>query len=336
VREVTLTPADAGRRLDKYLAQYLNNAPRSLIYKYLRTRYIKLNGKKADGHELTSAGDRISLYLPIETLDGFMAKRAEPAVSLLPDIIYEDEWLLMLNKPAGLLSQPDVHGGPDNLVDRAWYYLRQKGVMDISADATFTPALCNRLDRNTSGLVACGKTLAAVQRLNALFAGRGVHKEYLAVVHGVICGSGVLEGYLYKDEKRNIVRVTRDKISGGKQGLAIKTTYKVIAATAKYSLLRCFPVTGRSHQIRAQMAALGHPLAGDVKYGGIRTPYAPAQLLHCRRMTFIKAEGLPYPENSAWEAPPPQGFLNCLKDWFDYESIDFCRGLRDADVPPYA
>lgn len=208
----------------------------------------------------------------------------------------------------------------DSLLTRALFYLKQSGAYDISRSATFSPALCNRLDRNTSGLMVCGKTLAALQRINADFAGRSVEKEYIAVAHGTLSGDGVLEGYLYKDKKTNTVKVNSD----GQNGLRVKTEYETIAAGKHFTLLFCRPVTGRSHQIRAQMAAIGHPLAGDVKYSGKKTPYAPGQLLHCYRLKIGQA---------TFTAPLPQGFINCLRDWFGYESDYIGRGLRDAHVP---
>lgn len=340
MRELVLTQADANRRLDKFLAQYLNKAPRSFLYKMLRKKRIKLNGGRAEGDEITAEGDRIAFYIAPETLDGFMCERALPDVSAMPDIVYEDEHLLMLNKPPGLLTHPggkpdaskvqcSINSGSmgeydppsvqaDTLIARALYYLSQTGSYDNSRQATFTPALCNRLDRNTSGLVVCGKTLASVQTFNRLFSGRGMDKQYLAVVHGVCRGQGVLTGYYHKDTRSNTVSIITSPLS--ENSAEVITAYEAVCQTSSrihaYTLLRIKPVTGRSHQIRAHMASIGHPLAGDIKYGGQATPYAPAQLLHCQRMTLAQAEGLPYPKGHGWQAKPPESFLRCLQDWF--------------------
>ena len=311
MREIILTAADANRRLDKYLAQYFNNVPRTLLYKMLRKKNIKLNGQKADGHEITQAGDCLTFYLSEDTINGWMSERAVEASAVLPDIVYEDDFMLMLNKPAGLLT----HTGEDTLLRQVLYYLKQTGAYDNSPGATFTPALCNRLDRNTSGLVTCGKTLAALQVLNAIFAERRADKEYLAVARGKIDGSDILDGYLYKNEHTNKVYVSQNKEHA--DSVPIQTAYAVIAHGHGHTLLKIHPITGRSHQIRAQMAAIGHPLAGDVKYGGKKTPYAPAQLLHCCHLSFKETDGLPYAAGQFWQAPPPDGFTLCMKEWLN-------------------
>jgi 23S rRNA pseudouridine955/2504/2580 synthase len=179
MHEVTLTASDANRLLVKFLFKYLNNAPQSLVYKLLRKKRIKLNGQRAKGGELLAAGDIIGFYLSQETLQSLQVERVIPTARSLPEIVYEDEHLLVINKPAGLAS----HGGmqtDDHLLARILYYLQQTDAYNPQ-HASFTPAICNRLDVNTSGLVVCGKTLRALQEINALFASQGVCKQYLAV-----------------------------------------------------------------------------------------------------------------------------------------------------------
>jgi 23S rRNA pseudouridine955/2504/2580 synthase len=172
-------------------------------------------------------------------------------------------------------------------------------------------ALCNRLDVNTSGLTVCGKTFTAIKALNTLFAQRNVEKEYIAVVHGQLIGRRTLQGYFFKDTNTNTAAVLNEGDA------EVITEYEAISATPLYSYARIRPITGRSHQIRAHLASAGHPLAGDKKYGGKATSYAPAQLLHSHRLTLKESGGLPYPPKTCWEANPPGGFNDCLKALFN-------------------
>ncbi|MCL2216132.1 MAG: RluA family pseudouridine synthase [Defluviitaleaceae bacterium] len=313
---VEITAENAGRRLDKFLFAYFNNVPHSFIYKMLRKKRIKLNGGRAMGNELLQAGDELRFYLSPETIESSRKPRIFDPAPPLTDIIFEDENLLVVNKPAGLPSQGGMKERParaDHLLARILYYLQEKG----GRFEDFTPAICNRLDVNTSGLVICGKTLHALQTINAAFANREVDKEYTAIVHGVMGSPGdskTLEGFYHKDPHSNIATIF-DEIAcvpkGGATGTLAITSYTVLATAKDYTLLSVKPITGRSHQIRAHLASIGHPLAGDKKYGGKPTPYAPAQLLHCRRM---EAADLPYA--ASWEAPLPQGLQKCLREWF--------------------
>jgi len=376
VREVVITAAETGRRLDKFLMAYLSDASRVFIYKLLRKKRIKLNGKRAEGAELLKAGDAITLHLSQETLDSCrnIAEHISPSLRgeakaiqhkpllwkssglrhnarngeddafwhnpddqsgqhhnnpdlKIPPIVYEDENLLIINKPAGMASHGGMKGKDSHLLARVLQYLRETGA--YPPGATFTPALCNRLDVNTSGLVICGKNYQALRAVNALFAisalGRcpsansfgggvvlsgGVDKEYLAVVDGQLHGSAVLEGNYQKDTAANIARIT----NADREPQAI-TAYKSLAVSNGRTLLAVNPITGRSHQIRAHLASIGHPLSGDKKYGGKPTSYASAQLLHCRRLTFNRAV-LSYPVGMSWAAALPDGFVKCIAEEF--------------------
>jgi len=355
---IIITPENEGRRLDKFLFAYFNNAPHSFIYKLLRKKRVKLNSRRAIGGESLQTGDELRFFLSQETIDSCRKPRIFATAKPLTDIIFEDDNLLIINKPAGLPSQggmPETRKtamasgtsevgkssaegdssegtNPDHLLARMLFYLQEHG--NYSPYSDFIPALCNRLDVNTSGLIICGKNLRALQTINALFADRAVNKEYLAVAHGVLGKVGhskTLEGYYQKDPHTNTALITlnplphhlrnpQDSAShtenpAGKT-LAI-TAYTVLATSKDYSLLSIKPITGRSHQIRAHLASIGHPLAGDKKYGGKPTPYAPAQLLHCLRLELTQQTILPYPPGIAWEAPLPEGFELCLREWFD-------------------
>jgi len=274
---VHIKTADADRRLDKFLFAYLREAPHPLLYKLLRKKRIKLNGARAEGNEVLADGDTLDFYLSPETLETLRGERTIEPAEKLTGIIFEDDELLIVNKPVGLPS----HGGlkKDHLLARVLYYLYDSGCYRPSD--TFTPALCNRLDTNTSGVVVCGKTLHALQKCTQLFANGGFEKEYYAIVEGKLEGEATLIGDYFKDETTNTAKITPHATTA-KQAV---TRYQSVAANDRYSLLRVYPITGRSHQIRAHMASIGHPLAGDKKYGGKPTSYAPAQLLHAHRLT---------------------------------------------------
>ena len=302
--EIVITGADEGRRLDKFLFAYLNTAPHSLVYKLLRKKRIKLNGKRARGNELLQNGGIITLHISNENLKSCrgVAEPTKTSSQTALDIVYEDADLLIINKPAGIPSHGGMKSKDVHLLSQALSYLRQTDA--YPPDATFTPALCNRLDVNTSGLVICGKNYQAIRAANTLLATPGsIDKEYLAVVEGELLGSKTLEGYYKKDTTANIAHIAQNG-----EGLPVITKYKSLAAAKDYTLVSINPITGRSHQIRAHMAAIGHPLAGDKKYGGKPVKYLTSQLLHCRRLTIAAPSALPYPIGTTWEAAPPEKF----------------------------
>jgi len=281
----------------------------------LRKKRIKLNGGRADGHEILQEGDVIKLYLSPETIDGFRTAREIPAAQPLVGIIHEDENMLVVNKPAGLASHGGMASG-DHLLARILYYLYKTGV--YSPDATFAPAICNRLDMNTSGVVICGKNLRTLQNINAAFKNREAQKEYLAVVDGIMGQPGeskTLTGLYQKDTSINKATIIPNSPQGklpptiheGQQPSEAITAYTILATASGKTLLNINPITGRSHQIRAHMAAIGHPLCGDKKYGGKPTPHAPAQLLHCHKITIA---------GRTFEATPPQNFSSGLQEIF--------------------
>jgi 23S rRNA pseudouridine955/2504/2580 synthase len=310
---IKIEAENSNRRLDKFLFAHLNNAPHSFIYKLLRKKRIKINGSRAAGSEILQTGDEIRLFLSEETITSCRKARRFEEAAPLTDIIFEDENLLAVNKPAGIASQGGAHD--DNLLARVLYYLQESGAYNENAD--FTPALCNRLDLNTSGLVICGKNLHALQAVNSLFANNNVKKDYTAVVCGTVkTASAILESLYTKDSKTNTAAaVPLPNTDSAVTKNIIITSYTTLAVSGNYSLLSVSPVTGRSHQIRAHLASIGHPLAGDKKYGG-DTSLAPHQLLHCRRLEISAQTALPYPVGTAWEAPLPKDMKKIIQRLF--------------------
>jgi len=322
VKEITINALNQNQRLDKYIMKLLNTAPKSLVYKLLRKKKIKLNGKRAEGNELLREGDVIRIYLGSDTLEGMAAEKELPRVPNELNIIFEDENILACSKPAGLLS----HGqnkNEDSLISRIWLYLNKKGEYDTGKNSDFTPALCNRLDRNTSGLVLCGKNLPALQELNRIMAENRGDKFYLALVEGRLDTSGVLEGYHIKNPKTNEARITQKAEIGGKP---VRTEYEPLTFLSGCTLLRIKLISGKSHQIRAHMQSIGHPLAGDPKYQDKRInalfkeKYGlKSQLLHSERFVFTEPEGvLAYLKGKELTAPLDGIFEKILEELHDF------------------
>lgn len=269
MKEIIIKSNEAGQRFDKYLKKYLSEAPGSFIYKMLRKKNIVLNGKKADGSEKLNVGDSVKLFFSDETLDKFSAPaKSEKIVTKLPeielDIVYEDENVLFINKPSGLLSQK-AESSDVSVIEYITDYLLRTKQITTEELRTFHPAVCNRLDRNTSGLITAGKSLAGLQSLSELFKDRSLKKYYLCVVKGKIDKAEHISGFLKKDEKTN--KVTVLKQASGKDMMPIETEYLPIAWNEEMTLLKVHLITGRTHQIRAHLSSTGHPLLGDYKYG---------------------------------------------------------------------
>lgn len=267
MQAVTTNKNDAGQRLDKFLAKYLNEAPKSFLYKMLRKKNITLNGKKATGNEILHLGDEIKLFLSDETIAKFRSsqKQSYPVTQL--KVIYEDNDLIFLNKPAGILSQKADDKTP-SMVEYLIGYLLQNGSISEADLERFKPSVCNRLDRNTSGLIAAGKSLAGLQFLSEQFKHRTMQKHYLTLVKGRVTSSEHINSILIKDGASNKVRIKKIPAgqSGGGEGY-IETGYEPIAGNDKMTLLKVHLITGKTHQIRAHLASIGHPIAGDHKYG---------------------------------------------------------------------
>lgn len=256
---------DADQRLDKFLTKSCPKLPKALMYKYIRIKRIKVNGKRAEISTRLKKGDTVDMYINDEFFEKKETVYDFMSASKNIDIVYEDENIILLNKKVGLLSHPDETEYVDTLITRVKRYLFEKGEWHPDEETSFTPALVNRIDRNTSGIVICAKTAEALRVLNQKMKDRELHKIYLCVVHGEMSkDKELLEGYLVKDEKKNKVFVSKKPKDGSK---LIRTEYKVLGCRDGLSLLEVNLLTGRTHQIRAHLASIGHPLVGDGKYG---------------------------------------------------------------------
>lgn len=266
MREFTIGKNDAGQRLDRWLGKTLPLLPAPLAQKYIRLKRVKVNGKGSARDVRLQVGDLLQLYINDEFFDQPREDNAFLAVFKPKlDIVYEDENLMLLNKRPGLLCHADEHEKVNTLITHIQAYLYQKKEWNPRDEHSFTPALCNRIDRNTGGIVMAAKNAETLRILNQKIKDREIAKFYLAIIHGRMAPpQGKLEGFLLKDESRAQVKVFHKPVPGGKSAA---TLYKTLKVNRGLSLVECELLTGRTHQIRAQFAAAGHPLLGDGKYG---------------------------------------------------------------------
>ncbi|MBQ9913599.1 MAG: RluA family pseudouridine synthase [Clostridia bacterium] len=265
MKSFTIEKNDADQRLDKFLTKSCPKLPKALMYKYIRIKRIKVNGKRAEISTRLHLGDTVDMYINDEFFEKKETVYDFMSASKSLDIVYEDENIILLNKKVGLLSHPDETEYVDTLITRVKRYLFEKGEWHPDEETSFTPALVNRIDRNTGGIVICAKTAEALRVLNQKMKDRELHKIYLCIVHGKMNkDKELLEGYLVKDDKKNKVFVSKKPKEGAKP---IRTEYKVLGCRDGLSLLEVNLLTGRTHQIRAHLASVGHPLVGDGKYG---------------------------------------------------------------------
>lgn len=338
MKELNISTNEAGQRLDKLLHKYLSHANTSFIYKMLRKKNIVLNDKKAEGKEQLKDGDVIKIYFSDETLEKMtgevssakekgmnirspkseMKKTApEKIEKLLRDlkkqIIYEDQHLLVIDKPAGWLSQQDEPGSI-SANELCLMYLMEKGELTEEQLRTFKPGIANRLDRNTSGLLLFGKTLPALQSLAELLRNRTVEKYYMAVVSGSIREPKTIRGYLSKDSRQNKVMIRKEKSDDSAE---INTAYTPLKNGDGFTVLKVHLITGKTHQIRAHLSSIGHPIIGDPKYGFQKDNrhYKGSfgithQLLHSWQLTFPDSlEGVLKPlSGQTITAEPPKEF----------------------------
>ncbi len=297
-----IAPQDSGKKLHRYVRQMLPGMPLSGIYKMIRVGRIKVNGAKGKMESVLHPGDELSIYIHEEEYKA-LAKpvRKFGGVKTDVEVVYEDSHLLILNKPVGLLTHPDSSEHKDTLIGRALAYLHQKG--EIADGRSFLPATVNRLDRNTSGIVIIGKDSGTLRAMAEMIREHQLEKTYIAVVWGTVRKDGQVLAPLVKSSQEVIrSRVTAPNAPGARQAL---TRYRVLGVSDEFSLLEVLLITGRMHQIRAHMQSIGHPLVGDLKYGGKSAFHVNHQLLH--------AYSIRLPDGRRYVAALPKEFQDVLR-----------------------
>ena len=317
MKEYIIKNNEAGQRFDKYLKKILPNASSSFIYKMLRKKNITLDGHKASGTEILKIGSDVKIFFSDETFDKFSVdlsalKNEYDALSKLTlsglKIIFENDDILIADKPVNMLSQKS--GISDiSANERLIGYLISNSGLDFEEFKTFKPSVCNRLDRNTSGLILMGKSLKGTQYLSQILKERSIEKYYRTIVAGKVTEPQHIEGFLTKDKDRNIVKITDKKID--ETSTEIKTEYRPIKSNNNVTLLEVHLITGKSHQIRAHLASIWHPIIGDPKYGDeklnnifMRQYKIKTQLLHAYKVVF--------PDDNSYIAQMPQIYTTII------------------------
>lgn len=290
MREITVKKNDAGQRLDKFLTKSVKGMPQSMMYKLIRTKKIKVNRKRAEQSYMLCEGDTVQLFIREEFFES--PEKDDGALGRIKhklNILYEDENIILLNKRPGVLVHEDTEAAENTLLMHMKAYLYQKGEYDPEKESSFTPALCNRIDRNTGGIVIGAKNAEALRVMNEKIRNGQMNKFYLCLVRGVPKKKeDKLYAYLRKNSKDNTVEVRNTPFAGAKE---IITGYRVLENRKDSALLEVELFTGRTHQIRAQMAAIGHPLMGDGKYGVNREDRQKGfkyQALYAYKLGFAK------------------------------------------------
>lgn len=315
MKEFVINKNEAGQRFDKYLKKLLKEAPDSFLYKMLRKKNITLDGKRATGKELLHKGDQVKIFFSENTFLKFMqdTKALEDECQRLRElpmkglkVIYEDEDILIADKPYNMLSQkakPTDFSANEYLLG----YLLRSNAVSSETLVTFRPSVCNRLDRNTTGLLLMGKSLAGSQELSEKLRDRSIRKFYRAVVYGEVTKEEQLRGWLLKDEASNQVQILDHEEPGS---LRIETAYTPLKwkhgtdSKEGLTLLEIHLITGRTHQIRAHLASIGHPIIGDMKYGNPQVNQKYHKELHVDHQ-LLHAYRLEFPDGRIFMAPMP-------------------------------
>lgn len=323
MKEIVVNSNEAGQRMDKLLAKVFHQCSKSFLYKMLRKKNIKLNNQKAEGKEILKPGDTIQVYFSDETYEKFTKKDSFSPV-ILPSqfqVLYEDADIVLLNKWAGVLSQK-AQNTDISMNEYLLSYLLQEGKITEDTFATFTPSVCNRLDRNTTGILIAGISLKGLQVLSKALKERIIGKYYYTLVDGVVTKKQHVRGYLVKEESGNRVRiVSEDEAFSGAIGTPVETEYEVVRTNGEATLLRVHLITGKTHQIRAHLSFLGHPVIGDRKYGDAITNQfyerefgVHNQLLHAGLLQFPDSFELPQLAGKQFTAPMPDLFQRVLRE----------------------
>ena len=321
MKEFQIKKNDAGQRLDKFLTKACKGLPTSLMYKYIRTKKIKVNRTRTEQKYVLQEGDIVQLFIKDEFFDS-PEKDNSALASITPKltIVYEDENIILCNKRPGVLVHEDDEGKDNTLIMHIKAYLYQKGEYDLENEQSFAPALCNRIDRNTGGLVIGAKNAEALRVMNEKIKNDEISKFYYCVVHGKMPKKAdTLTGFLLKDSDKNQVKIFDKQVKGSKN---IITKYKVVSEKNGMSLLEIELVTGRTHQIRAHMSYIGHPLLGDGKYGINRDDKADGykyQALYSYRLIFD------------FENEGALGYLAGKQVALEPESVWFLRDFSGSD-----
>ena len=321
MREIRVGKNDSNQRLDRFLKKYMDEAGTGFIYKMLRKKNIKVNESKASPEMMIFEGDTIQLYLSDETIDKFIGTKEVRKSKLAPRIIYEDENLVLINKPAGILSHGAGEEFEENIVDSLVTYLIQKGDYIPRIEKTFSPSICNRLDRNTSGVIIGAKNSEALRLVNKAIKEGSVRKYYKTIVKGTIKEDFEHKGFLIKDEDRNLVDISDKQ---GERSKDVYTKFRVIMSKGGYSLLEVELITGRTHQIRSTLHTMGYPVIGDRKYGNsvvndeFRKKYGlQNQWLHGYRIVLNGLEEkLDYLNSREFIAEPDQLYVKIEQELF--------------------
>lgn len=265
MRTLNIKQNDAGQRLDKFLSKTLKTLPMSLMYKQIRTKKIKVNRKRTEPKYIIREGDTVELFIAEEFFEKTTEKSGFMTLKPNLDIVYEDNNIILVDKKPGVIVHSDDKENLNTLINHIKAYLYQKGEYIPEDENSFAPALCNRIDRNTGGIVIGAKNAETLRIMNQKIKDREITKKYLLAVHGYFeKKNGYLKNYIIKDETTNTVKVYDNKVKNSKTA---ETKYRVIEEKNKLSLVEAELLTGRTHQIRAQFSYIGHPLLGDGKYG---------------------------------------------------------------------